>query len=72
VDEPRERWFSALTTKELQRSAHRNVKEVAADINAWAATWNENQPLSSGTRPPTTSSKQLAGYCTAINQGTDT
>ena len=37
-----ERWFSALTTKKLQRSAHRNVKELAADINAWAAAWNEN------------------------------
>ena len=31
-----ERWFSALTTKKLQRSAHRSVKELAADIHAWA------------------------------------
>ena len=30
-----ERWFSALTTKKLQRSAHRSVKELAADIHAW-------------------------------------
>jgi transposase/transposase-like protein len=37
-----ERWFSALTTKKLQRSAHRNVKELTADILAWARTWNEN------------------------------
>ena len=37
-----ERWFSALTTKKLQRSAHRSVKELAADINAWAENWNEN------------------------------
>jgi transposase len=37
-----ERWFSALTTKKLQRSAHRNVTELAADIQAWANTWNEN------------------------------
>lgn len=37
-----ERWFSALTTKKLQRSAHRTVKELAADILAWAAAWNEN------------------------------
>ena len=37
-----ERWFSALTTKKLQRSAHRNVKELAADIRAWVETWNEN------------------------------
>src|SRR4051794_26641589 len=33
-----ERWFSALTTKKLQRSAHRSVKELAADITAWAET----------------------------------
>ena len=26
-----ERWFSALTTKKLQRSAHRSVKELATD-----------------------------------------
>jgi transposase/transposase-like protein/transcriptional regulator with XRE-family HTH domain len=37
-----ERWFSALTTKKLQRSAHRSVKELAADIEAWVANWNEN------------------------------
>ncbi|MGD0876367.1 MAG: IS630 family transposase [Acidimicrobiales bacterium] len=30
-----ERWFSALTTKKLQRSAHRSVKALAADIEAW-------------------------------------
>ena len=37
-----ERWFSALTTKKLQRSAHRSVNELAADIKAWAATWNDD------------------------------
>ncbi len=29
-----ERWFSALTTKKLQRSAHRSVKELSADITS--------------------------------------
>ncbi|MCP4102778.1 MAG: hypothetical protein GY750_15370 [Lentisphaerae bacterium] len=33
-----ERWFSALTTKNLQRGAHNSVAELAADIN----TWNTN------------------------------
>ena len=33
-----ERWFSALTTKKFKRSAHRNVKELGADILDWAAT----------------------------------
>jgi hypothetical protein len=37
-----ERWFSALTTKKLQRSAHRTVKDLAADSRSWAETWNDN------------------------------
>ena len=37
-----ERWFSALTTKKLQRSAHRSVKALAADIRDWVETWNED------------------------------
>jgi hypothetical protein len=46
-----ERWFSALNTKNLQRSAHRSVKELTADIPAWVANWNETPPRSSGTGP---------------------
>ena len=37
-----ERWFSALTTKKLKRSAHRTVKALAADIREWVETWNQN------------------------------
>ncbi len=37
-----ERWFSALTTKKLQRSSHNSVKELAADITNWVNDWNEN------------------------------
>ncbi|MGH2686582.1 MAG: IS630 family transposase, partial [Actinomycetota bacterium] len=37
-----ERWFSALTTKKLTRSAHRSVIELAADITAWAEQWNDD------------------------------
>jgi hypothetical protein len=37
-----ERWFSALTTKKLQRAAHRSAKELAADIHAWVDTWNQD------------------------------
>ena len=37
-----ERWFSALTTRKLQRSSHDSVKELAADITAWVQAWNEN------------------------------
>jgi len=37
-----ERWFAELTTKKLQRSAHRSIKELTDDLDAWVATWNEN------------------------------
>jgi len=37
-----ERWFSALTTRKLQRSSHDSVKELADDITAWVQAWNEN------------------------------
>lgn len=37
-----ERWFSALTTRKLQRSSHDSVKELAADITAWVEDWNDN------------------------------
>jgi transposase len=33
-----ERWFVELTTKKLQRSAHRSVPDLEADIRAWLAT----------------------------------
>ena len=35
-----ERWFAELTRKLLQRSAHRSVAALTADLNAWIATWN--------------------------------
>lgn len=62
-----ERWFSALTTKKLQRSAHRNVAELAADIEAWAATWNENPTPFVWHKTADDILQRLAGYCTAIN-----
>jgi transposase len=64
-----ERWFSALTTKKLQRSAHRNVKELAADILSWAATWNENPRPFLWHKTAEQILERLADYCTAINTG---
>ena len=63
-----ERWFSALTTKKLQRSAHRSVKALAADIRAWAQTWNENPKPFTWHKSADEILQRLAGYCTAINQ----
>jgi transposase len=36
-----ERWFSELTTKKLQRGAHRSVPALNNDIRAWIMTWND-------------------------------
>ena len=66
-----ERWFSALTTKKLQRSAHRSVKDLAADIQAWAAAWNEDPKPFVWHKTAEQILERLAGYCTAINQGTE-
>ncbi len=67
-----ERWFSALTTKKLQRSAHRNVKELADDIKAWAAAWNENPTPFVWHKTAEQILERLAGCCASINQATTT
>ena len=64
-----ERWFSALTTKKLQRSAHRSVKELANDIRAWAAAWNENPKPFVWHKTAEQILERIASYCTAITQG---
>ena len=61
-----ERWFSALTTKELKGSAHCSVKELAADIEAWAATWNENPTPFVWHKTAEQILERLTGYCTAV------
>lgn len=65
-----ERWFSALTTKKLQRSAHRSIKELADDINAWVDTWNDNPTPLVWHKTAEQILQRLAGYCTALNQTT--
>jgi transposase-like protein len=37
-----ERWFAELTRKLLQRSAHKTVKALTADLNGWIGHWNEH------------------------------
>ena len=65
-----ERWFSALTTKKLQRSAHRSVKELAADIEAWVANWNENPTPFVWHKTAEQILERIAGYCAAVNEAT--
>ena len=66
-----ERWFSALTTKKLQRSAHRSAKELALDIEAWIDTWNQNPTPFVWHKSAEQILERLAGYCAAINQGSN-
>ena len=37
-----ERWFAELTTRKLQRSAHRSVAELTKDLDDWIANWNND------------------------------
>ena len=37
-----ERFFAYVTADLLQRSDHRSVQALEADIRAWVKTWNEN------------------------------
>jgi transposase len=61
-----ERWFSALTTKKLQRSAHRSVKDLADDIQAWVEQWNQDPKPFVWHKTADEILDRLAGYCAAI------
>lgn len=65
-----ERWFAALTTKKLTRSAHRSVKQLAADINHWVDQWNQNPTPFVWHKTAEQILQRLAGYCAAINGDT--
>jgi transposase len=58
-----ERWFSALTTKKLQRSAHNSVKALATDIEAWVDHWNHDPKPYVWHRSADEILDRLARYC---------
>lgn len=62
-----ERWFSELTTKKLQRGAHRSVRALNADIRAWIDTWNDNPRPYVWTKPADQILQSIARYCERIN-----
>lgn len=62
-----ERWFSALTTKKLQRSSHDSIKELAEDITNWINKWNENPTPFVWHKTADEILDRLARYCTQIN-----
>jgi transposase len=61
-----ERWFGALTPKKLQRSTHHSVKELAADIEAWTAAWNENPKPFVWHKSADDILARLAAYCNDV------
>jgi len=61
-----ERSFSALITKKLKRSAHCSVKELAADIEGWAAIWNEDPTPFVWHKSAEQILDRLAGNCTVV------
>jgi hypothetical protein len=34
------RWFAESTNREMRRSAHRNITDLEADVQAWGNEWN--------------------------------
>ncbi len=61
-----ERWFSALTTKQLQRGTHDSVDELTADINAWIKQWNLDPKPFVWHKTADEILERLAGYCTQV------
>jgi transposase len=63
-----ERWFSELTTKLLQRGAHRSVQALNTDIRAWIKTWNDDPRPYVWTKPADQILESITRYCKRINQ----
>jgi transposase len=59
-----ERWFAELTNRKLRRSAHRSVKELETDVNAWIQAWNNDPKPFVWTKTADEILDSLANYCT--------
>jgi transposase len=66
-----ERWFSALTTKKLQRSTHHSVKDLAADITAWTEAWNQDPKPFVWHKTADEILDSIARYCGQIRPATN-
>jgi len=62
-----ERWFSELTTKNLQRATHRSVRELNTGIRTWIDTWNDSPRPYVWTKTADQILDSIARYCTRIN-----
>ena len=62
-----ERWAgSHLTTKYLQRSTHRSVKELNTGITEFINTWNDDPHPYVWVKTADEILNKLSGYCTAV------
>jgi transposase len=62
-----ERWFAELTRRKLQRSAHRTVTALEADLRQWTNAWNKNPKPFTWTKTPDEIFESIAAYCRRIN-----
>ena len=62
-----ERWFAELTNRKLRRSAHRSVRELEADIQAWIRAWNDDPRPFVWTKTADEILESIAGYLHLIN-----
>lgn len=62
-----ERWFAELTTKKLQRSAHRSTRALNQDICSWIKTWNDDPNPYVWTKTADQILESISRYCTTIN-----
>src|SRR5439155_1271103 len=57
-----ERWFAALTEKQLRRGVHRSTRELESAIRRYVELTNAHPSRSSGPRPPMRSSRASRGF----------
>ncbi len=66
MDEPRRTLVLSADHQKLQQSAHRSAKTLAADIQAWIDTWNDDPKPFVWHKTAEQILDRLAGYCRAI------
>jgi transposase len=66
-----ERWFAALTTKSIKRSAHRSVRDLTDSIRSWIAKWNEDPKSYIWHKTADEILDSLASYCQRISDSGD-
>jgi transposase len=62
-----ERWFAELTPKTLQRSTHRSVRALNADVRARIDTWNDDPKPYMWVKTADEILDKVAHYCRRIN-----